>query len=187
VPRADNRADQIIAVCADLFSQRGFAATTVRDLAREIGISTGSIFHHFATKEDILVAVVERGLASATDRINQMLVGVEDPKERISTMILAHLIALHRDGPETMSVLFFEWWSLSPETKAKIVSFRDAYEAIWVAEISRLKEVGIAPKNPSLFRLFLFGSMNWSAQWYHSDSEQTVEQVAAYLAEVFLG
>jgi TetR/AcrR family transcriptional regulator, cholesterol catabolism regulator len=186
VARADNRADQIIRVGAKLFSQRGFAATTVRDLAKELGISSGSVFHHFDTKEDILVAVVERGLAGTIERIDGMLEGVDDPKERVTKMILAHLISLHRGDPETMSVLFFEWWSLSAETKAKIVSLRDAYEARWVAEIARLSEVGLAPKDPSLFRLFIFGSMNWSAQWYHVDYEQSVEEVAAYLAALFL-
>jgi AcrR family transcriptional regulator len=61
----------ILAAAARMFQKRGYTGTTMRDLAREVGITSGSIFHHFRCKEDMLLAVVERGLAEGTQRITE--------------------------------------------------------------------------------------------------------------------
>lgn len=182
----DVRRDKIIAAAGTMFRQRGYSGTTVRDLAKECGITSGSIFHHFGSKEELLLSVVERGLEQTTSRLDMTGRDVADPSGRIEAMIEAHLESLLDGSPETMSVLFHEQWSLSPEALSRMVEMRDAYELIWDRALADLGGTYSDPGNRRLRRLLLLGAMNWSAQWYRPDGELTVKRIAAELARIFL-
>lgn len=172
----DDRRVVILETAARLFQQRGYSGTTVRDLAREVGITSGSIFHHFGSKEDVLLSVVERGLREATLRIDDQAEAA-DPRKRLRHMIHAHLSALLDGSPETMSVLFHERWSLSDGAWRRMVERRDSYEALWDAALADLGDGYGDPSYRKLSRLLLMGAMNWSAQWYRPDGEFDIDAV----------
>lgn len=169
-----------------MFQQRGYSGTTVRDLAREIGITSGSIFHHFGTKEEVLICVVDEGLRHATERMSSTQAAGAEPHERVRDMIHAHLSALLDGSPETASVLFSEWWSLTEPGRRQIVEMRDAYEQLWDSAMAALGGRYADPVQRKLLRLLLFGAMNWSAQWYRSDGEFDVDDITAMLVDVYL-
>ena len=58
-----NRREDLLRVCARLFREKGFDGTTIRDISGAAGMHSGSPFYHFRTKQDMLVAVIEQGLA----------------------------------------------------------------------------------------------------------------------------
>lgn len=78
-PFASNSArDRLLNAATLLFKTKGYERTTVRDLAKVIGIQSGSIFHHFKTKEDILRAVMEESILF---NIQRMKVAIIDKSE----------------------------------------------------------------------------------------------------------
>ena len=67
-PRSDNRVSILLDAAARLFADKGYVATSMRDIAQDCGMLPGSLYYHFAAKEDLLVAVYERGVAELLDQ-----------------------------------------------------------------------------------------------------------------------
>ena len=65
----DSAKGHLLACAAQLFKKKGYERTTVRDLAREVGIQSGSLFHHYKNKESILLAVMEETILLNTVRM----------------------------------------------------------------------------------------------------------------------
>src|SRR5690554_3183383 len=78
---------RLLAKAAHLFKEKGYERTTVRDIAREVGIQSGSIFHHFRSKEDILYAVMEETILFNTERMQAALAQAQGPKEKVLALI----------------------------------------------------------------------------------------------------
>jgi len=73
-----NRRDELLRVSAKLFREKGFDGTSIRDISGAAGMHSGSPFYHFKTKQDILLAVMEQGLAEGLHLDPIASVGVED-------------------------------------------------------------------------------------------------------------
>lgn len=69
-PRQDNRRAQLLDAAAHLFSERGFHATSMRDIAKAVGMLSGSIYYHFESKEEMLLAVYEEGKRRIADEVD---------------------------------------------------------------------------------------------------------------------
>jgi len=69
MPRSDNRLAQILDEAARLFREKGYAATSMRDIASAVDMLPGSLYYHFAAKEDLLVAVYEEGVRLITEKV----------------------------------------------------------------------------------------------------------------------
>lgn len=185
-PEVGHRRAVIIAAAARMFYARGYAATTVRDLAREVGLTSGSIFYHFASKEEILICVVEEGLRQTKNRINEILLGTKDPVQRLKAMIGAHLSVLLEGSPEPTSVVFSERWAISPQTRERLVDMRDSYEELWDDALAAAGGIFADPAQRRLIRLLLLGSMNWSVQWFSPTGDFSIDDIAAVLTERFV-
>lgn len=98
VMNASPRRKELTRLAAQLFVQEGFDRTTVRMLAQEMGIKSGSLFHHFKDKQEILAAVIEEGTQNALIIARKALDEcAADPEIRLRTMARAHLETLFTD------------------------------------------------------------------------------------------
>ena len=70
-PRQDNRRLQLLDAAARLFNDRGFHATSMRDIAKEVGMLSGSIYYHFQSKEEMLLAVYEQGMQRIAEEVDR--------------------------------------------------------------------------------------------------------------------
>lgn len=181
---ADRRA-LIIRVAATLFRERGYSGTTVREIAVEVGLTSGALFHHFNTKEDILLEVVDAGLRGCMETIEEVRRTARTPRERLHGMIHAHMSALLEGSPETKSIMFYEWWSLSTQARGKVVALRDRYEKMWEAAIAELEPADISRADQRVKRLLLIGAMNWTTQWYKPQGDKSVSQITDKLMELY--
>ena len=68
---------------AHLFLEKGYERTTVRDIATEVGIQSGSIFHHFKSKEYLLKAVMTEAILYNTKKMQSAVAAVNTPKEKV--------------------------------------------------------------------------------------------------------
>jgi AcrR family transcriptional regulator len=125
VTNPDSARGRLLIKAAHLFKKKGYERTTVRDLATEVGIQSGSIFHHFKTKEEILKAVMEEAIRYNTARMERALAKTESVREKLLELIKCELTSITGFTGEAMSVLVYEWRSLSEESQAYILSLRD--------------------------------------------------------------
>src|ERR1700730_13654130 len=82
-PRQDNRRAQLLDAAARLFRERGYHATSMRDIAKAVGMLSGSIYYHFDSKEEMLLAVYEEGERRVAEAVDAAVAGETDPGQRL--------------------------------------------------------------------------------------------------------
>lgn len=178
---ASNRRKELIRVAARLFVVEGFDRTTVRMMAQEMGIKSGSLFHHFRDKQEILCAVIEEGMHNAlTLADNRLSEAGDSPKARLDAMARAHLETLLTDRNAHV-VALYEWRRLDEESRAHLVHLRDAYEALWQQVIDEALADGLICGDPFSVRRFVLGALNWTVRWYDPDGPRSPESLAEEL------
>ncbi|MEH6500606.1 MAG: TetR/AcrR family transcriptional regulator [Pseudoalteromonas distincta] len=169
---------RLLQASAHLFSSKGFERTTVRDLAAAIGIQSGSIFHHFRSKDDILRAVMEETIHCNTAIMRAALEGLDEPRERLLALIRCELQSILGGTGEAMSVLVYEWRSLSAEGQQLILGLRDIYEAVWLEVLQQAYEAGLVTLEPFILRRLLTGALSWTITWFNPQGEMSLDELA---------
>ena len=174
---------KLLNAAARLFEQKGYARTTVRDIAAEVGILSGSIFHHFANKEDILYNVMQEVTVYARARMQEAVAAAESPREQLRACIQCELEAIHGLAVPGFSILVLEWRSLSEKNQRKILQLRDDYERIWR---DALLLANGADADPALTRRLLQGALTHTHTWFQPRGRGiTLEQLADEVLAVF--
>ena len=132
-----NRREELLRVSARLFREKGFDGTTIRDISAAAGMHSGSPFYHFRTKQDILVAVMEQGLAEGLHRLELAMAQPLSPERRFIRMIRAQIGTILEDGNDFIPVLLYDFRSLSAANRRRIVDLKDRYDAPTYAVLKR--------------------------------------------------
>jgi len=181
-----NRRDELLRVSARLFREKGFDGTTIRDISTAAGMHSGSPFYHFKTKQDILVAVMEQGLAEGLRKTEAVMVLPLPPEQRLVRVIRSHLGTILEDGNDFIPVLLYDWRSLSPLNRRRVVALKDRYDAVWQRLIDELQAAGHIRGDAQLARLLILGAVNWTGTWYRRGGRLSLDQVAEDAARLFL-
>lgn len=185
-PEENSRRMELVRVAARLFRDQGYERTTVRDLGQAVGLQSGSLFYHFRTKEEILVAVMALGITSTTDQLQQALALARSPREKLAALFHVHLASLLGDNQAALEVMLYEWRSVSEEARPGLIVLRDRYEALWQEVLDEAAAAGLVKPDTRLLRRTLLGSLHWSVQWYRRDGALTVDQLADRMLELIL-
>src|SRR3990167_8732796 len=174
VTDAQSARGKLLQTAAHLFRSKGFDRTTVRDLASAVGIQSGSIFHHFKSKDEILRSVMEETIIYNTALMRAALADAGNQRERVLALIRCELQSIMGGTGEAMAVLVYEWRALSPEGKAYILALRDNYEQIWLAVLGEAKAAGYFKGDPFVQRRFLTGALSWSTTWFRAEGPMSL-------------
>lgn len=181
-----NRRPELLRVCARLFREKGFDGTTIRDISSAAGMHSGSPFYHFRSKQEMLVAVMEQGLEEGLRRIEAVMASKAPPEEKFARLVRAHLGTILEDGNDFIPVLLYEWRSLTPANRRRVIALKDRYDALWQRMIDELSHAGRIAGDAQLARLLVLGAVNWAGQWYREGGRLTLDEVASQAARAFL-
>lgn len=163
---------RIMDEAAALFLRQGYDGASLRHIAAACGMRAGSLYYHFASKNEILEAVLRRGIEIMVEAFRGAAAetSAATAQLRLSRHVRAHLAALHENGPYT-AVHVTAFRTAPDEVRDVIVPVRDSYEAMWTELLSDLVAAGeLDPATPiSLTRLNLFASMNHSIEWFDTE------------------
>ncbi len=178
---------RLLTEAARLFREKGYERTTVRDLAAAVGIQSGSLFHHFRTKEEILKAVMVETIRLNTALMQAALEAAESSRAKLRGLIRAELESINGQTGEAMAVLVFEWRSLSASSQAEVLELRDIYEKLWLDVLESLKGEGALEAEPFVVRRMLTGALSWTVTWYKPERggltlDGLTDQVMAMMA-----
>jgi AcrR family transcriptional regulator len=182
----ETRRDQIENVAGTLFRERGYPATSVRDIARALDMQGASLYAHVASKEDVLWSIVQR----AADRFEQAADAAEEASrrapypERLRALVRAH-VGVVTENVEHASAFVYEWKFLSPERRAAIRRRRDRYEGRFRTLIAE----GVAARafgrvDPAVAAIFILTSLNGIPIWYRQEGRLSADRIANELAEL---
>lgn len=162
----DTPRGKLLSAAARLFREQGYERTTVRDIAARVGIQSGSLFHHFASKEEILKAVMIDVIRFNTERLRKAVAGTTTTRERLRALIDGELQSIVGDTGEAMAVLVYSWEGLSPASQKEVLALRAVYEALWLDVLTQAKQEGLIEVDPFVLRRLLTGAISWSGTWF---------------------
>ena len=179
------RWNEIVDAAATLFRQKGFVATSLEDIAGEVGMYKGSLYHYITSKEDLLTAVVrepaDQILADVRDlagqevsssekvrRLTRSLLRVLEENFTRCAVYLDEVAGRHRSD---------EWAAMDREYVQAVVDIVEDGQRR--GEFSRLLD-------PRTTTLALIGSLNWLTHWYHPDGELKGAEIADNFCDIFL-
>lgn len=175
----------LVEAAAQLFRDKGYERTTVRDLAAAVGMQSGSLFYHFKTKGEILAEVMQQGIEQVISNMEAALVGVTEPRERLVALSHSHLFTLLSNEQAALASLLYDWKSLPAEMQTDILSARNRYELQCRQELSNAQAAGYLPQDGSVDIAvtvrFWLGAINWTSQWYKADGSLSIDSLAEQL------
>ncbi len=169
----NSKSDEIIGVASALFSQKGYSATSLKEIADKVGLHKTSLFHYFRGKEEILMEVMDKALREYVNVLEDSAINpnlkVED-KLRIALEKQVSVICKYKDY---INVALNEIKSLSPENKEKYNQKRKQYGKRFEKIIQEIQgdtaSTLFKGLNSKIVNLGILGMCNWIINWYKED------------------
>lgn len=170
--------EDILEAAAQVFRQKGFHGASMSDIAEAVNLQKASLYHHVSSKQEILLAILDRALELLLERISPITAQKIPPDKKLQLMIREYLQILV-ENIDLATVLLFEHRALERRQHARHIPNRDKFESLWKDVIKE----GISKKlfkfdDPSMAVLALLGLTNWTITWYRPDGEKTIDQIA---------
>lgn len=184
---AKPRREQIHDVASRLFSERGYHATSMRELASELGMQGGSLYAHISGKEDLLVQIVNR----ASQQFDEALFALRDldrpADEKLREAMHRHILVV-ADNMDSATVFFHEWKHLAPDAYARVTGWRDSIDAFYRDLLLQGIQSGVfrADLDVKMAALMILSTVNWTYTWYRPGGSLTPRDVADHFADMLL-
>jgi AcrR family transcriptional regulator len=180
---------RILDAAAALFRERGYNGTGLRDIAAAVQMKAGSLYYHFASKDEIVVEVLNLGVQRVFDEVRRAVDALPPGTgwDRVLLQaITAHLRALHEIGDYTSANVRI-YGQLPAAVQAGHAAVRARYEDYWADLLGRCAAAGAARGglDPRLARTFLLSAMNASLEWF-DPARGSVDGAARAIADIVL-
>jgi AcrR family transcriptional regulator len=182
--------EEILRAAARLFQQRGYVATSMNDLAAELNLSKGGLYHHFPSKDEILFQILDHAMEITEGRVLGPVRAIVDPEERLRTLIRLHIEVVLSARDREITVMLHENQPLPGVLRKRINARKKGYIHFvenLIAEVQQARG-GKGKVSPRAAAFALLGMINWIYQWYHpGGSLGEPELVQQYTAIFFAG
>lgn len=178
--------DEILEAAAQIFRQKGYHASSMQEIADAVRLQKASLYHHVNSKQDILLALLDRALDLLIEGMEKVLALDLAPEEKLRQAMLVYL-QIMLEQRDLSSVLLLEYRSLEPAYRQRHIRRRDQYESLWRNLLVEGAEQGVfVVSDVALISRFLLGVMNWTITWYREDGLLTPAQLAQECANLFV-
>lgn len=158
-----DRHNDILTASATLFAERGYAATSMREIGERVGLLGGSLYHHIKSKEALFIRVHDLALQRAADRIRCSLSGIEDPWDRLRMACLS-LLELQLDPASLTMPLMNDLDAVPARVRLLLIAKRNEFEGLFVALV---EDLPLPPAvDRSIYRIALLTLLNHARSWY---------------------
>lgn len=178
---------RILDVAAHLFREKGYAGVSLRSIASDADLKAGSIYYHFASKDDLVVEVLDQGIK----RVHYAVAAAVEDLPRtdgftvLRTAVRAHLRSLLSQS-DYASANVRNFGQVPATVKARCMATRQAYEAFWD---DLLRDIQPGPRSPRqkerlrVARLLILGALNASLDWFDPQHGR-LEKLADHYADL---
>jgi AcrR family transcriptional regulator len=183
-------AQRILAAAATVFRERGYAGTRLADVAAAANIQTGSMYHHFSSREDLVAHLVLAAWTQTNSQVRDSvdaLPGDADAVRRFTTAVIAHLLSVVQEGAYT-SALVRILGQVPQSVRERTVTHQRAYILYWRQLLEDAVATG-AVRNDldlSVTIMMLHGTLNWAVEWYRADGRLPPRDLVAQLITLVL-
>lgn len=183
---ASTKEHEIFDAAASLFKQKGFHATSMRDIADAVGMQKGSLYYHISGKEDLLFRISFEAINAITEQLEEIAAAPLTPSEKLSAAIENHVETLC-DKLDLMSVFLKESHTLTAEQQAQILAYRRRYEELMRDILQQGVEAGeFRCVDVGAVTNGLLGMLNWMHYWYQPEGRLGPDEIANVFTELAL-
>ena len=178
--------EKILDAAARIFSQKGFHATSMQDIASAVNLQKASLYYHVSSKQEILLALSNMALDLVTEKLSEVFNLPLPSDEKLRTAMIAYLQTL-ADHRGLSAIFIFEHRFLESELRARHIPRRDRFEQLWRGLIQQGVDDGtFACQDVALSTRALLGVMSWTITWYRPDGPMSAVEIADQFAELIL-
>lgn len=181
--------DRLLVTVAALIAEKGFEATSMRDVSRALGVSVAGLYHYFESKEDLLYQLQYRTFASLYEVQAERASEPGTAEERFRRLVVGHLDFFARH-PNELKVCTYELESLQGDAAVTVEAQRRRYYRLMTSVVAELMDGAIPghgeSKRSRHATLFIFGMLNWIFMWYDPERHGTVEEIGEEMLDVIL-
>ncbi|HLB36173.1 MAG TPA: TetR/AcrR family transcriptional regulator [Gemmatimonadales bacterium] len=181
----DERLEHLLRTAARVFAEKGYHATTMRDLARATGMSLAGMYYYVQGKDELLFVIQERCFQQVLAGATAAVAETSSPVERVTRFIHHHL-GFFASHMSEMKVLSHEARSLTGPRLDKVNRLKRRYVDLLAELITNLDVDGDGRPDPRIAAYGLFGMMNWIYTWYDPKGPVSPETLADHFAQLFL-
>ena len=171
---------------AKLFKEKGYSQTTVRDIAAAVGIQSGSIFHHFKNKEQILKTVIIDAILRVLSSMEEALSSTNNVDEQLESLVFCELQAIHNELLDGFKLMMSEWRSLSEANQKEILTLREQYEEIWLGILASAYQAKRVKVESFYLRGFIRGALIETSNWYKVSGCLSLKQLSHMMMTAFI-
>ena len=178
---------RILNAATVLFYEKGYHAATMREVAARVGMKAGSLYNHYASKEELLFRIAEGVMRELLDAGRLAVASSSRPRDQLHALIRGHVV-YHAEECFRAKVADDQLNALGAERRAAVVGVRDAYERLWrnVLDAGREAHRWIVPDTPVV--TFAVTTMCTAVDvWYREDGRLTPDEIADVYVEFVLG
>ncbi len=192
--RGRNGRGEVLAAAAEAFLERGYAATSIDDIADRLQSTKGRVYHYFRTKAEVFLAIYQLSMERSFAAVRPALESTGSPSDRLARMVAAHALMIMEDNAfMRLGVQYAEMNLVSEDGSRRreveeLYRMRRDYEDMFVTVITEGIRAGeFRPADPRLAAKAVLGSLNWMSVWYRPESGRDQRRTAAALAEYSVG
>jgi TetR/AcrR family transcriptional regulator, cholesterol catabolism regulator len=189
VRAGSERRDEILDIAAELFAARGFAATTVREIADAAGILSGSLYHHFDSKESMADELVRELLERVVAEYRSIVAAGNDPARTLRALVRAAFATIAGDRA-TVALMVNEWNLFVQQPRfAYLRDLEEETERLWVGVLEGGIRSGAfrSDLDARMFYRLVRDSIWVSVRWYRASGPDTADEIADAYVDVWLG
>lgn len=175
--KSNTRLDEVLRSAANIFFAKGFHATSIEDVARDVGMLKGSLYYYIKSKDDLLFQLLLAGIEDGDAFIATQIDVNADPLEQLERAIRAQIdyIIEHKVH---FGLFLHEFDSLSGKRQHKLTSVMSRYNNRFVELVKRGQQQGkLIDGEPWIVVNGILGMCNWLYRWYDTDHVSDPEQV----------
>src|SRR6266567_4590687 len=164
--RTNATEERIREVALRLFAQKGFPATSIRDIASEAGLAVSALYYYVGTKEELLLRIIQETIETLLRSARPIEEMEAPPEQKLALMVLLH-VWFHGAHSQETQVVNIEYRSLTGEAQQEVLALRDSYESIWRRIVVQGSAEGVFQVSmPKLAAITLIEMGRGIAHWY---------------------
>lgn len=181
-----SRKEAILIEAAKLFREKGFAATSMRDLASSVGMEAASLYNHIDNKEELLETICRSIAQKHSENLTKLNGETLTALEKIERLIRHH-IRINAKWPHMSAVAEDEWRHLSEPVRTDFLNKRRAYENSLRSLIDEAKQSGLIKEVNTQIALYtLLSSLQWLYHWFRQDRPIGSSEIEEEMVDLIL-
>jgi AcrR family transcriptional regulator len=180
------RLEEVLQSAANIFFAKGFHATSIEDVARDVGMLKGSLYYYIKSKDDLLFQLLLAGIEDGDAFIARQIDVAGDPVEQLERAIRAQIDYIIQNKVP-FGLFLHEFDSLSGKRQQKLISVMSRYNSRFVDLVRRGQQQGkLIDGEPWLIVNGILGMCNWLYRWYDTDHVSGPEQIKQVFLRIIL-